>query len=98
MGKLDLDRPLVDYLDPASLRGQPDHGRITARMVLSHTTGLPNWRKGGEEFDGPLPVMFAPGKRFGYSGEGFYYLQQVVERLRRESPWIFVHGGHCWTH
>jgi CubicO group peptidase (beta-lactamase class C family) len=83
-GKLDLDRPLVDYLDPLSLRGQGDHGRITARMVLSHTSGLPNWRKDEEERDGPLPVMFFPGSKFGYSGEGFFYLQRVVEQITGE--------------
>jgi CubicO group peptidase (beta-lactamase class C family) len=83
-GKLELDRPLIEYLEPSSLRGQPGHERITARMVLAHTAGLPNWRKGGEERDGPLPVTFPPGSRFGYSGEGIYYLQRVVERITGE--------------
>ena len=83
-GKLKLDRPLIEYLEPSSLRGQPGHERITARMVLAHTTGLPNWRKGDEERDGPLPVTFPPGSRFGYSGEGIYYLQRVVERITGE--------------
>jgi CubicO group peptidase (beta-lactamase class C family) len=83
-GKLDLDRPLIEYLEPSSLRGQPGHERITARMVLAHTTGLPNWRKGDDERDGPLPVTFPPGSKFGYSGEGIYYLQHVVERITGE--------------
>ena len=83
-GKLELDRPLIEYLEPSSLRGQPGHDRITARMVLAHTTGLPNWRKGEDERDGPLPVTFPPGSKFGYSGEGFYYLQRVVERITGE--------------
>ena len=108
LGKLDLDRPLVDYLELSSLRGQPDHGRITARMVLSHTSGLPNWRKGEEERDGPLPVTFAPGSKFGYSGEGFYYLQQVVEHVTGEpldlcaqrmlfDPLELRHTSFMWT-
>jgi CubicO group peptidase (beta-lactamase class C family) len=83
-GKLNLDQPLVDYLDPKCLCGQPDHSRITARMALSHTSGLPNWRKSGEEQDGPLPVLFTPGSVFSYSGEGFYYLQKVVEQIAGE--------------
>ncbi len=83
-GKLELDRPLIEYLEPSSLRGQPGHERITARMVLAHTTGLPNWRKGEEERDGPLPVTFPPGSKFGYSGEGIYYLQRVVEKITGE--------------
>lgn len=80
-GVLDLDQPLVEYLDLPSLRGQPGRERITARMALSHTTGLPNWRRGDDERDGPLPIQFPPGSRFGYSGEAIYYLQQVIESI-----------------
>src|SRR4029450_6947826 len=45
-------------------------------MVLSHTTGFPNWWEGG-----PLFLRWSPGTRWGYSGEGYAYLQHVVERL-----------------
>lgn len=83
-GALQLDRPLIEYLELSALRGQPGHERITARMVLAHTTGLPNWRKGEDERDGPLPVTFTPGSKFGYSGEGIYYLQRVVETITGE--------------
>jgi CubicO group peptidase (beta-lactamase class C family) len=107
-GRLDLDKPLATYLTLPSLQGQPGHETITARMVLSHTTGLPNWRKGGEEQDGPLPVTFTPGSRFGYSGEGFFYLQQVVERITGMplesyaermlfNPLGLRHVGYSWT-
>lgn len=82
--KLDLDRPLVEYLDKPYLDDQPDHKLITARMVLTHTTGFPNWRKNGWRMGGPLPVKFKPGTEYGYSGEGFLYLQRVVERLTGE--------------
>ncbi len=80
-GKLDLDRPLTEYLDQPYLADQPLHKRITARMVLTHTSGLPNWRDGGWRKGGPLPVLFEPGTRFGYSGEGFLYLQRVIEHV-----------------
>ena len=43
-GKLDLDRPLVEYLEEPYLADEPLHKKITARMALSHTTGFPNWR------------------------------------------------------
>jgi CubicO group peptidase (beta-lactamase class C family) len=48
---------------------------ITVRHVLSHTTGLPNWRPKGE----PLRPLRPPGERWGYSGEGFVLLQQFLE-------------------
>jgi len=80
-GKLDLDRPLVQYLDKPYLDDQPLHKRITARMVLSHTTGFPNWRPWGWLSSNPLIVEFEPGTRFGYSGEGFLYLQRVIEHI-----------------
>lgn len=82
--RLDLDRPLVEYLDKPYLDDQPDHKLITARMVLNHTTGFPNWRKDGWRKGGPLPVKFKPGTKYGYSGEGFLYLQRVVEHITGE--------------
>ncbi len=81
-GVLDLDRPLYDYLPEEFIADDSDFGRmVTARRALAHCSGMPNWRKGGEERIGPLPIYFRPGSRFGYSGEGIYYLQRVVERL-----------------
>jgi CubicO group peptidase (beta-lactamase class C family) len=75
-GVLELDRPLVEYLATPYLATDDRATAITARMVLCHTTGFPNWRE-----DGPLYLRWAPGERWGYSGEGFSYLQQVVEHL-----------------
>jgi len=46
---------------------EPVAGNITVRHVLSHTTGLPNWRPDG----GELRPIRPPGERWGYSGEGF---------------------------
>ncbi len=84
-GELDLDKPLYDYLPEEFIADDPDFSRmVTARMALTHTSGMPNWRKGREERVGPLPIYFRPGSRFGYSGEGIYYLQRVVERLSGE--------------
>lgn len=76
-GILDLDRPLQDYLDKPWLEDEPRIAEVTARMVLAHRTGLPNWRKSGER----LTFRHPPGTRHTYSGEGFVYLQTVVEKV-----------------
>ena len=90
-GRLDLDRPLRDYLDRPYLSNEPLHLKITVRMVLSHTTGFPNWRPGGWRAGGPLTVQFEPGTKFGYSGEGFLYLQRVLEDITGEPFEKYIH-------
>ncbi|WP_428540497.1 serine hydrolase domain-containing protein [Rhodopila sp.] len=78
-GVLSLDAPLANYL-PGYMPGDQRASSITAKHVLSHTTGLPNWRND----DLPLKTYFAPGERFSYSGEGFLYLQKAAEALTGE--------------
>jgi len=82
-GELDLDRPLDSFLPVPYLPAEPLAAKITARHVFLHRTGLPNWRDGGWKKGGPMPVRFEPGTRFGYSGEGFLYLQTAVEKLTK---------------
>lgn len=75
--KIDLDRPLNQYLTDDALGGEFGD-RVTARHVLSHSGGLYNWRwQKGQH----LIPTFEPGTRFRYSGEGFYHLQRVVEKI-----------------
>jgi CubicO group peptidase (beta-lactamase class C family) len=75
-GALALDDPLCTYV-PEYLPDDPQATAITVRSVLSHTTGLPNWRSEAN----PLRTYFVPSARFSYSGEGFVWLQRVVERV-----------------
>ena len=79
-GQLDLDAPLSKYLPEPYIKDDERLSLITARRVLSHTTGFPNWRPAGQ----PLKIHFTPGEKFSYSGEGFVYLQRVVERLTNQ--------------
>ena len=73
--KLDLNKPLQDYLD-LGLEGTAR--KITALHVLTHSTGLPNWRF---QPNLPLATTFEPGTRWQYSGDGFVLLQRVVEKI-----------------
>jgi CubicO group peptidase (beta-lactamase class C family) len=73
---LDLDTPLTKYVSERWLP-DPRFDQITARQVLSHTTGLPNWRSAED----PLRIQFTPGSQWHYSGEGYSFLQLVVAHL-----------------
>ena len=76
-GVLQLDTPLTKYTRKRLIAGDPRLDLITARHVLSHSTGLPNWRSSAN----PPQVKFTAGQKYGYSGEGYYYLQTVVTEL-----------------
>jgi CubicO group peptidase (beta-lactamase class C family) len=87
-----LAKPLPDYDTEAiypdkygpyrDLAGDPRWQEITARMVLTHSTGFANfwW----DEPDRKLRIHFDPGSRYSYSGEGMILLQFVIENGRRD--------------
>ena len=77
-GIIDLDKPLYQYLLNVDLAADERYTKMTARMVLCHASGLPNWR---ENTDGELKLLFEPGTKFGYSGEGHQYLKEVLKHL-----------------
>ena len=74
-----LPKPLPDYDAYRDLAGDARWRLLTARIALTHSTGLPNWR--WIEFDKKLRFKFEPGARYGYSGEGLALLQLVVETI-----------------
>ena len=74
-GKLELDRPLHEYFpdkEYKKLSGDERYKKITARLVLTHTSGLPNWG---------TRLMRDPGLQHAYSGEGFLYLGRTIEEI-----------------
>ncbi len=74
-GILQVDTPLYTYLPYEDIAYDDRYKLITARMVLTHRSGFPNWRSG------KLDIKFIPGTQFSYSGEGFVYLGKVIEKL-----------------
>lgn len=79
-GKLALDSPLNGYLgNNYDVVNDDRINLITARRVLSHTSGFPNWR--GNDRTKTLLIHFKPGEKFSYSGEGMVYLSRVVEKI-----------------
>ncbi len=75
---MNLDTPLTKYTFERFLEGDPRLDLVTARHVLSHTSGFQNFRSSKN----PLKIQFTPGEKWYYSGEGYYYLQSVVTHLK----------------
>jgi CubicO group peptidase (beta-lactamase class C family) len=113
-GVFDLDKPVYQYLPKPlpeyggyrNLTGDERYKKITARMLLDHTSGFPNWRRFND--DRRLHIHFEPGSRFAYSGEGIALLQLIVETvtnkpladLMRErvfQPFGMTRTGMVWS-
>ena len=103
-GVMSLDTPLAKYTTIRFLEGDPRLDQVTARHVLSHTSGFQNWRSDRE----PLAIHFTPGEKYLYSGEGYNYLQTIVTELMREpfetymdarllAPFGMTSSGYVWS-
>lgn len=94
-GRFDLDARLGDIL-PGFVIGM-EHGsgkeRVTLRMLLAHSSGLPGYVKFFETCSTPdtllraalqLPLEARPGTRTEYSDPGYILLGKVIEVLAGE--------------
>jgi CubicO group peptidase (beta-lactamase class C family) len=78
-GKFDLDKPLNKYMPGNFDVDDVRLSQITARHVLTRTTGFSNGYNGKNR-----KMFFAPGERFSYLGDGFEYLWMVIEYVTGE--------------
>lgn len=72
---IDLDTLAYEYLPLKGLEYDLRYKLITSRMLLNHTSGLPNWRR---ETNDSLKLFFNPGEKYNYSGEGYQYLKDIL--------------------
>ncbi|MEL6709017.1 MAG: serine hydrolase domain-containing protein [Pseudomonadota bacterium] len=97
-GIIGFEDRLVDTYRPDDLSDSRWNDQITVRHVLTHQTGLPNWRPADEE-TALLQPAFEPGTGYSYSGEAFHWLQQVCETKTGlglneiASQYLFVPAG-----
>lgn len=83
-GRFNLDTPMYRYLDPGTLLNYDDrYKKITPRMILSHSSGLENWRM--EHNPEKLEIVADPGTAYVYSGEGYTWLSAVLEVMLQQS-------------
>ncbi|MFE0379983.1 serine hydrolase domain-containing protein [Streptomyces inhibens] len=94
-GRLDLDAPVADYWPEFAQHGKE---RITTRMVLAHTAGIPlaERRLTFEELTARTPVIRAleeqpplwePGTAYDYHAHAFgYIVGEVVRRITGLRP------------
>ncbi|MEE9432040.1 MAG: serine hydrolase [Melioribacteraceae bacterium] len=85
---IDLDKPLYKYFPFPNVENDERSKLLTARIILNHQSGMPNWVggypgrwKNGNEFK----LKFKPGTDFSYSGEAINYLGRVVTHLTKKS-------------
>jgi len=97
-GVVDLDRPIVEYLPELRLADEEARNTITARHLLTHTSGLDGDKMGGPLYGrgddaieryvkdlGDLNSLQRPGGFWAYSNAGLVILGRLVEVLRGKS-------------
>jgi CubicO group peptidase (beta-lactamase class C family) len=97
-GRLDLDRPINNYLGDAKLKawvGNPDEA--TVRRVANHSSGLPlhyHFFHEDEPYQRPPMeetirrygnLVTAPGEKYQYANLGYGILDYVISRLSGKS-------------
>lgn len=82
-GQWDLDEPLCNYWIDPDIADDNRYKMLTTRYILSHMSGLPNWRSDFESKK--LEFLFEPSTKYNYSGEGFEYLRKALEQKFKKS-------------
>lgn len=78
-GMVSLDEPMYKLLPHPNIKDNDERYKlITPRMVLSHSTGFPNWSK-----DKPIELAYSPGNGFSYSGEAYQYLTAYLATVNK---------------
>jgi CubicO group peptidase (beta-lactamase class C family) len=95
-GLLSLDTPILEYLPEFQIADQATRRAVTARHLLSHTSGIDgdffvDSGRGDDAIARLIPMMtllpsvFPLGTKMSYCNVGFAVLGRLIEVLRRET-------------
>ncbi|MEU4688925.1 serine hydrolase domain-containing protein [Actinoplanes sp. NPDC023714] len=76
-GTIDLDAPVTRYLPAFTGKGK---SRITVRMLLTHTSGLPVGADVKNVLGTPMVAGAVPGSTFRYSSTGLMVAAELVKK------------------
>jgi CubicO group peptidase (beta-lactamase class C family) len=102
--KLDVDRPVNDYLGPSKLTSTAFNvADATIRRVAKHTAGLTTFNP-APEHEHPIEEMirrygvlfWPPGERYDYSNFGPIVLEEVIARTAGEPYADFMRNEVFW--
>ncbi|MGV0791502.1 serine hydrolase domain-containing protein [Mycolicibacterium sp. XJ1819] len=105
-GDVDFDAPVQGYLPEFNPSNDPQRARVTVRMLLTHTSGLPGdldlrdpWGlERADKAEGlrralTTPLQSEPGAVFRYSDIGFVLLGALIERLTGQTEDVYVQSN-----
>jgi CubicO group peptidase (beta-lactamase class C family) len=98
-GRVGLDDPIVRYIP--GFANAPGKADVTARHLLTHTSGVPDYTPEMIRRDRPSaaamtrfaiesPLAFTPGERYEYCSASFYLLARIIERVHGTSHVEFL--------
>jgi D-alanyl-D-alanine carboxypeptidase len=83
-GTLALDRPITELLDPETTAQIANSDRITLRMLLNHTSGIPEWATK----DVDARVLADPGH--------IWTTDEEIALIAKQAPWF--EPGTSWRY
>lgn len=101
-GRLSLDKTLVEYF-PEFLSRIENSDKITARMMVQHRSGIPNYTNTKNYWVQPeqsdkkrlelvldLPANFEPNTDFEYSNTNYLLLSLLIEKTTHKSKFQYI--------
>lgn len=99
-GKVRVDDPVTKYFPETA----PAWDEITVKMLLNHTSGIPDYLNDSMKLDIPdnapdsaipgavskLPLKFKPGTKFAYCNTGFLMLAQIIHQITGKPDPVFL--------